>query len=395
MSDVSFTKWVACWGNATSITNRTEAVWAKDLTLRYPVRVVFSGSKFRFHFSNLTGTEDVKISKAFVALRGKTECGGNVQEQSSCKPVSVTLGQKSEITIPAGKEVCSDEIALEVTAGETVDISMYFADFTQMNAGTLVEGPLSKGEYAYGDFAELQEFPKEKRRGTNWFYFLNTVDILTEEKNRALICYGDSITAQSWPDYLAIRAWEGGFRNVSIIRRAVCGTRILRQYDCLTYAAYGLKGETRFPIEMNTAGADTVIIQHGINDIIHPVGVETNIFRPWSDMPTAEDLERGVENFYIAHAKKLGYKVWSGTLLPIFGWRTYEPFREKVRGEFNEWLRTFRGFDGCVDFDKALRDPSKPEAFAPEFDSGDHLHPSEKAYRLMADTVPEELLGES
>ena len=56
MSDLSFTKWVACWGTATSITDRKEATYAKNLTLRYPVRVVFSGSKLRFHFSNLTGS---------------------------------------------------------------------------------------------------------------------------------------------------------------------------------------------------------------------------------------------------------------------------------------------------------------------------------------------------
>ena len=36
-------KWVACWGNATSITNRREAVYAKDLTLRYPIRMPFGG----------------------------------------------------------------------------------------------------------------------------------------------------------------------------------------------------------------------------------------------------------------------------------------------------------------------------------------------------------------
>ena len=45
------------------------------------------------------------------------------------------------------------------------------------------------------------------------------------------------------------------------------------------------------------AGADAVIIQHGINDIIHPVGVEVNKFRPWSDMPTAADLIEGVEEY--------------------------------------------------------------------------------------------------
>ena len=40
------------------------------------------------------------------------------------------------------------------------------------------------------------------------------------------------------------RIWDAGVRNVSIVRRAVSGTRILRQYDCITYQAYGLKGAT-------------------------------------------------------------------------------------------------------------------------------------------------------
>ena len=381
MSDTPFTKWVACWGNATSITDRKEAVYAKDLTLRYPVRVVFSGSKLRFHFSNLTGTEEIKITKAFVALKSDVY-----------KPVPITLNDGMEMHIPVGKEITSDEINFSVNAGDYIEVSMYFADFTQMNAGTLVTGPLSKGAFAYGDFADQKAFPVDLSRPTNWFYFLNTIDVLTEEKNHALICYGDSITAQSWPDYLAQKAWDKGFHNAAVIRRAVCGTRILRQYDCITYAAYGLKGETRFPIEMQAAGASAVIIQHGINDIIHPVGVEVNKFRPWSDLPTAQELEKGVEELYVSYARKLGLKVWSGTLLPIFGWRTYEPFRNDLRNEFNDWLRTSDIFDGCVDFDKAVRNPEKPEAFADGFDSGDHLHPSEPAYKAMAEAVPECLL---
>ncbi|WP_294430349.1 SGNH/GDSL hydrolase family protein [uncultured Treponema sp.] len=380
MSDLSFTKWVACWGNATSITDRKEAIYSKDLTLRYPIRVVFSGSKLRFHFSNLTGTEEVKITRAFVTVKNE-----------DYKPVKITLNGNTELSIPAGMEITSDEISFPVEAGQTIEVSMYFEGFTQMNAGTLVTGPLSKGQYAYGDFAEKKDFPNDLSRSTNWFYFLNTVDVFTEEKNHALVCFGDSITAQSWPDHLAQKAWVKGFRNVAIIRRAVCGTRILRQYDCITYAAYGLKGATRFPIEMQVAGASAVIIQHGINDIIHPVGVEVNKFRPWSDLPTAQELEKGVEEIYISHAKKLGIKVWSGTLLPIFGWRTYAPFRNELRNEFNDWLRTCPEFDGCVDFDKAVRNPDKPEAFADGFDSGDHLHPSEEAYKAMAEAVPEEL----
>lgn len=375
-----FTKWVSCWGNATSITDRKECVYAKDLTLRYPIQMCFSGNTLRFRFSNLTGTEDVHLSKAYVA-----------KVQDNYQPVGITFSGSNSVVLLPGQELTSDEICFDVCAGDTIEVSMYFADYTQMNAGTLITGPLSKGKYAYGDFAEAKELPMDLSRNTNWFWFLNTVDILTEEKNHALVCYGDSITAQSWPDYLALRTWKEGFRNVSIIRRAVSGTRILRQYDCITYQAYGLKGATRFPIELNVAGASAVIIQHGINDIIHPVGVDVNPFRPWSDMPTCDDLVKGMQELYIQHARQLGLKVWSGTLLPIYGWRTYNEDRDVLRGQFNEWLRSSRDFDGCVDFDKAVCDPQHPAAFAPGFDSGDHLHPSESAYEAMANCVPEEL----
>ena len=378
----NFKKWVACWGNATSITDRKESVYAKDITLRYPIRICFNGNKIRLRFSNLTGTEDVTLTRVFVAIRNKEKY----------EPIPVLFDEKKSVTIAPGKETESDEVAINITAGDTIDVSIYLGDYTQMNAGTLITGPLSKGQYSYGDFSTNKTLPLDLTRNTNWFYFLNTVDILTEEKNHALVCYGDSITAQSWPDYLAIRAWNEGFRNVSIIRRAVSGTRILRQYECITYAAYGLKGATRFPIEMNVSGAKAVIIQHGINDIIHPVGTDVNPFRPWSDMPTLEDMIKGTEDIYVSHARKLGLKVYSGTLLPIYGWRTYNEEREDFRNKFNEWLRTSPVFDTCIDFDKAVCDHQNPAAFAQGFDSGDHLHPSEKAYEAMANAVPEELL---
>lgn len=372
MELTEYTKWVACWGNATSITDQKEAMYAKNITLRYPIRMVFDGCALRLHFSNLTGTEPVTLSKVYI-------------EQTT-----VTFDGEKSVLIEPGKEVTSDEIAYETKAGTDVNVSIYLGEFTQMNAGVLITGPLSKGQYAYGDHALEEELPADDTRNTNWFYFLNTVDVLTKAENHAFICYGDSITAQSWPDDLAIRLWNEGIRNVAIIRRAVSGTRILRQYDCITYAAYGLKGATRFPIEMEAAGADAVLIQHGINDIIHPVGVEVNQFRPWSDMPTSADLIAGVEDIYIRYAKEKGYKVYGGTLLPIYGWRTYAPFREEIKNEFNHWIRTTDKFDGYVDFEEAVRDENHPEAFAEGNDSGDHLHPSEKAYEIMAGAIPAE-----
>ena len=364
-------KWVACWGNATSITNRREAFYSKDLTLRYPIRMCFSGTMLRFRFSNLTGTEPVTLNKVFV---GHTP---------------ITFAGETGITLMPGTETESDAISYAVNRGDTIEVSFYMAGYTQMNSGTLVTGPLSKGYYAYGDYAEADELPLNLSRSTNWFYFLNTIDVLTSADNHAVVCYGDSITAQSWPDYMAQQAFGS---NASIIRRAVSGTRILRQYDCITYQAYGLKGATRFPIEMQVAGATDVIIQHGINDIIHPVGTDVNPFRPWSDLPTVEEMEHGIEDIYVKPAKAMGLKVWSGTLLPIYGWRTYNDKRDAMRQEFNEWLRTSSIFDGCIDFDAAVRSTTNPKAFADGFDSGDHLHPSERAYEAMAQAAAHKLI---
>ena len=381
--NAKYCKWVSCWGNATSITDRKEATYAKDLTLRYPIEIPFAGDRLKFRFSNLTGTVPITICKANVALNNDFAASNTAITFNNGKPT---------ITIQPGKEAESDEISFNVEAYEEIAVSFYLEGFTQMNAGTLITGPMSKGQYSYGDFADMEVLPADFTRHTQWFYFLNTIDIHTEEKNHAIICYGDSITAQSWPDWLMIRAREEGSHNVAVIRRAVSGTRILRQYDCITYQAYGLKGATRFPIEMNVSGATDVIIQHGINDIIHPVGTDANPFRPWSDMPTADDLRTGVKDIYVSHAKKLGLKVWSGTLLPILGWRTYTEERDRIRNEFNEWLRTADDFDGCIDFDKAVRNSNDARAFAPGFDSGDHLHPSEKAYKAMAYAVPLQLI---
>jgi lysophospholipase L1-like esterase len=381
-------KYVTTWGNAISIADRRPENYAKNLTLRYPIRPMFDGNKIKITLDNFCGTEKVTVTKAFVAL---SKDGNRDIIEDTNKPITFNNGLMSG-EIPAGKSIVSDEIPFRVKRGEDIAISLYFGEFTIMRSAVLITGPLSKGYYSVGNFAERGELPMDFTRNTNWFYFLSNVEILTESTNRAVICYGDSITSQAWPDYLSLRLFDEDIKNTSIVRRAASGTRILRQYDNITYDSYGLKGETRFPREANVSGADTIIIQHGINDIIHPVGIEVNPFRPWSDLPTADELIDGLK-WYVEKAREYGLKVYIGTLLPIYGWRTYEPFRDELRCAVNEWIRTTDIIDGCIDFDRALCDSENPAAFAEGYDSGDHLHPSLKAYERMAQEVPQILLN--
>lgn len=387
------TKWISMWGNAMSIAEHHPESYAKDLTLRYPVYAPFSGSKLRFTFDNYCGKEAVTITRAAVSLSAKDLTAGMDLScpiiQESLLPI--TFREQSEITLGPGERIVSDEISFPVQAGTTLCVSIYFSGFTLMQSAVLITGPLSKGYFSLGDVTAAGSLPLDTTKTTNWFYFLSNIDILTGDGNHAIVCYGDSITAQSWPDYLTLRLKEEGLSHTSVIRRAASGTRVLRQYDCITYDSYGLKGTNRFHHEVPTSGADTLIIQQGINDIIHPVGIDINPFRPMSDLPTAEELIDGLK-WYIDEARKLDLKVYLGTLLPIWGWRTYAPFREELRNAVNEWMRTTKDVDGCIDFDAALRDAENPSAFREGFDSGDHLHPSNSAYREMADTVPKELL---
>lgn len=389
--------WCSMWGNAVSIAEHRPESYAKDITLRYPVYAPFDGTALRFTFDNYCGSEPVSITKATVSI---ADCDFNCDDITrkinlSCPmqesaTAQITFSGNSSVTIAAHERIISDDIFFQVQAGQTLCVNLYFADFTLMQSAVLITGPLSKGFFSLGDQTSAGRLPLDTSKTTNWFYFLSNIELMTSEENHTVICYGDSITAGAWPDYLTLLARENPDNHTAFIRRATSGSRVLRQYECITYDSYGLKGTNRFPHEIPTTGADTVIIQQGINDIIHPVGIETNPFRPMSDLPTVKELIDGYR-YYIEEAKKLHLKVYMGTLLPIFGWRTYATFRDDLRNELNAWIRSAKEIDGCIDFDLALRGSENPSAFREGFDSGDHLHPSSKAYQAMAECAYEVL----
>lgn len=374
-------KWVTFWGNATSIADRRPETYAKNLTLRYPINCPFGGNSVRLHFSNFCGTEPVTLSQVTIAPAISR------REINLKDAALVTFSGKESVTIPAGEEVFSDEIDFRIKPLGTASVSIYLKDFTQMRSAVVITGPLSGGFYSVGNQTLASVLPLEQTRTTQTYYFFTGADVLTDDNNRAVICYGDSITSQNWPDELQLLCNADPYNRTTIIRRAASGTRVLREYSCITYESYGLCGKRRFEREISTVGgADTVIIQQGINDIIHPVGTEVNPFRPMSDLPTVKELQEGLA-YYINTAKKYNLKTFVGTLLPILGWRTYAPFREELKEGINAWLRGNCGADGLIDFDKALRSETDPRAFKEGFDSGDCLHPSAAAYKQMAQTA--------
>ncbi|MCR5231458.1 MAG: DUF1295 domain-containing protein [Acholeplasmatales bacterium] len=383
--DVSGYKWVTIYGNAQSKCLPSPQTYAKDVTLRYPIFIPFGGRYVRITLDNFLQEEDVIIDHVIIAK-------GHELNDKQENPIYVTFNNERRFTIEKGKSIVSDPILYDLVSDEYLVLNIYLKGYTKLTGGVDIVGPLSKGYYAYGDQSLKDKLDLNTSKETSWVYFIANIDVFTEDTNESVICFGDSITSQDWPDYMLLHLREMGIKNVSVIRKAVSGTRVLREYDCITYQSYGKKGKNRFFHEISSVcGCKNIIIQHGINDIIHPVGIDLNSFRPMEDLPTKEELIEGLE-YYLKISKRFDLKVYYGTLLPIYGWRTYKEFREELKNKVNDWIKAY---PNLIDFEGRISHfEDGAWHFNDEMDSKDHLHPSKKAYDLMGELAARTIYGD-
>lgn len=370
-------KWVAAWGTSPAISDVQAAQYAKNITLRYKLKLTLRGTAVRLRFDNLFNDEPAELTRVTVCTA------------DTGKITPVLFDGKQTGVIAANGSLLSDALPMDVVPGTDLIVNIYLGNFTRMINGVGCSGPYSGGHYAEGDLTDKTEFSLLEGKEIGIYFLLTEIDVLADENAHAIVAFGDSITSQSWPDYLVMRLLESGRDDLSVIRRGISGSRVLREYSHLQHRHYGPKGMARFEREVNVPGADRVIILHGINDIIHPDGVHPA--RPMEYLPTAEELIEGLRN-YIRAARSYGKKVYLATLTPILGWRTDAPDRQALVAAVNAWIRSTDESDGLVDFAAATCDPDEPRALKPECDSGDHLHPNRKGGRAMAYSISEEYL---
>lgn len=379
-------KWVAGWGTSITIVAQNHAEYFKDQTFRYVFFPTMNASAVRLHFSNEYGDEPCTINKTVLAQRTS---GEYVDASTNRK---VTFNGKNELTLYPGESAVSDAIEFDVTAGKEFDVSLYFKDFTKMMTGHLNNGHYIKKYYARGDWSESSEIPLEEYGENGPYVFLNTIDFLTDADDdcRAIIAFGDSITAQPWPDCLSRRLFELGITNRSIVRKAIGGSRMLRSYSYRIKKHWGVPGIKRFERDLVQAGVEKVFVLHGINDIIHP-GVNNRLC-PMSELPTAEEMIENGYKKYIEITHRHGIKIYLATILPYPRCLNEGGVREKIRCEVNEWIRTNDLCDGVIDFETAVWDPEDHKRMLAEYDSGDHLHPSLAGANRLAYSVPIEYI---
>ena len=384
--------WVATWGAGMVAVDHAGAPDFSGKTLRQIVHTSVGGSQVRVWFSNRFGIEPVYIGAAHVALTSTAGTNSisykntTVPNISGIQPGSdrpLTFHHLGSVTIPPGAAIVSDPVTLDVPALSDLSVSIYLPNPTLATTEHAFADQLSYS--ASGNLGSGANLPDDSRPLNSW-YFLSGVDV-DAPGDSSVVAFGDSITdgAHStidanhrWPDYLASRlAADPQTKKagvLGVVNVGIGGNKVLLD-------GFGPNAVSRIDWDiLARSGARYVIVLESINDI----GKYVTDSQPYGDLATR--LEAGIAQ--IAEQAHLhGIKVYGATLTPYQGAGYYSADGESVRGAVNRWIRTSHTLDGFVDFDKATQDPQNPLRFAPQFDSGDHLHPSDAGYQAMANSI--------
>jgi lysophospholipase L1-like esterase len=356
-------------------------------TLRQIVHTSIGGQRVRVVLTNAFGTRPLAIGGAHVALREK---GGAIVAGSN-RPLTFSGAQTA--TIPPGALLVSDGVNLAVPALGDVAIDIYFpGDMRATPSPLTVHSGARQTNYlsSTGNHLGSKELPGASMTAS-WF-FIGRVDVVAPDRSSAIVALGDSITDgfnstadtnNRWPDHLARRLSAAG-GSVGVLNLGIDGNRVLMD-------GAGVSALARFDRDvLAQAGVTHVFVLEGINDL----GIGA-LFMD-GPRPTSAELIAGHRQL-IARAHSRGLKIFAATLLPYEGTvfpGYWTPEGEKIRQAFNQWLRTSKEYDGIVDFDAVIRDPSQPTKMLPRFDSGDHLHPSDAGYKAMAESFDLALVTE-
>jgi len=379
--------WVATWGSSQLRADGADNLPKQPFsgtTLRQVVRISIGGTKLRLRLSNAFGDGPLVLRSVYVSPSGPGKSG--VVDPHTQLPV--LFNGNAIAMIPAGAEYVSDAVSMTVPPLSDVTITMLIEAAPRSittHSGARATSFLVSGDHVRDERLSAPE------TFAHW-YFLAGVEVQGISKAASVVTLGDSITDghaastdanERWPDVLAARLSKA---QIGVVNRGIGGNRVLAD-------GLGPSMLARFDRDVTaTPGARYLIVLEGVNDL---GGLDRTSVH---DSQAHDALVKALETAFVqivARAHSQGLAVFGGTITPYRGSDYYHPSdqSEADRNALNHWIRTSGVFDSVIDFDKAMRDPSKPSFLDPEVDSGDHLHPNPIGYKRMGELVSLDLFG--
>src|SRR5438105_8455902 len=362
----------------------TSTAQYNNQTLREIVHTSIGGDELRVRIANTFGTDPLVIGAAHVAVSGSGSAIVSGTDRA------LTFGGRSSVSIPAGALALSDPVDLRVEAVSDIAVSLYLPSVTKGETTTLFQGSSylsSAGNFAgsveLSGATPLSEWP-----------FVSGVSVSIKKPGAAVVAITDSATLVSqWPRALTERLDARHVDNLGVVSTAIAGNRLLFNSAGPTgpETHWGQSVLTRFERDvLSQAGVQDVIVWIGLNDL-----AGAGAFYPASEQASVDDIIAGLRQL-IGRAHEYGLTILGCTISPMGGNTSLPgfdtPAHEAARVALNEWIRASGAFDGVVDADLVLRDPSQPTRLLPAYDTRDHLHPNIAGGRAVANSIDLRLL---
>lgn len=379
-------KWVTAWGSSQQTLGMTTV---SNATVRMIARVTIPGDAVRIRLDNTYGTGPLAVGKASLGQRAR----GAALSAGASRPV--LFNGSPSVTVPAGGSVRSDPVSMKVIARQDLAVSLYVPEANvrpSQHTGALVTSYVSAD--GSGDLTADETGKPFTGTATSMFW-LKGIDVQSATSSGAIIAFGDSITDGTcatldghdrWEDWVAVRLHlDDGTRGArgaykAIVNEGIGGNTVSR--------------ENLQPPPDSTPGVERldrdVLSHEGVTDVVLFMG--TNDIRRSA---SAAQVIAGMTDI-AKRVKARGARIFGVTIIPRHnvaptgtntGWN---PAKTAVRHEVNQWIRAGAPFDGVLDFDTVVRDPSNPDRIFPAFDC-DGIHPTSRGYYEMGRSVRLEL----
>lgn len=354
-------------------------------TIREIVHTSIGGNQVRVRIANTFGSAPLVIGAAHVAVSSSS---------SSIVPGTdrvLTFGGRTSVTIPTGAPALSDPVDLHVQPVSDIAVSLYLPTLTKGETTTFFQG--TSFVSSPGNFAGSVSLPGATSL-SEWPFVSGVSVVTSRQPGDTIVAITDSATLVSqWPRALAERLNARHIDNLGVVSTAVAGNRLLFNSAGPTgpETQWGQSVLTRFDRDvLGQAGVQVVIVWIGLNDL-----AGAGAFYPASENPSVDDVIAGLRQL-VGRAHEYGLSILGCTISPMGGNTSLPGFdtpqHEAEREALNQWIRTSGVFDGVVDADLVLRDPSMPTRLLLAYDSGDHLHPNTNGGRAVADSIDLKLL---
>lgn len=351
-------EWNLIWHQAMTVA-AAEGRGMANRTTKFSFPVYQSGKRVRVSFCNLFGKAPYEIGGAVLYGSGGV--------------CHVTVGGAPFFSVTPGTHLYSDELPFPVRAGETLEVRIFTRSAViDVNAVEEWAGTLP-GEHLQGDFPQI---PPRRDPETQIVLFndvpaLSSIEVLGQQRAGVIVAFGDSITAMNrWVKPLARRLYSAYGTRFTLVNSGISGNSMTFQRTDPEGVCNGEMGVRRFGRDVLAyAPLHTVILALGINDLSY-------MSREWENQTDVGRLIRETGRL-LSLLEQMGVRRVLQTVTPRKGFhREFTDEMERMRQEYNLWVRTEAQVDYVIDADACLRDQKAPSRVSDGCHQGDHLHPN-------------------